>query len=622
MENKQHALVVILLLLGLSTGFSFAEPVKLYQIDFAPQTDIYRLAGLNQWPVYHISGNTALLGREIKFFEEASIIKSTLIYQGSSENLRWVFWGRKSMVPCLPVKTVYSANGVLLTEASVLSAAGIKSGGDYIIKGFDPQPIVISAANIVINSELARDTMVATLCHLVDTAQVRARIESLQSFGTRYFDAANHDSVSGWIRNQFLSMGITDVKPDTFDIGYGPQHNIIATIPGLLDTSVVYIVGGHYDSYSRYPYILAPGADDNASGTVAAMEMARIISQAGNRPNFTVRFIAFDVEEWGLYGSEHYTQKAVVSGMNIGCMLNYDMIGYRGNDSVFVSKLYPGSEDYAYLLGQMAEWYGRTADTNLMAAYNSDYLQGSDSWEFYIRGFPVTYSEEYNFSTVYHQINDSTTYMNMRYCTSIVKAGVGLLATMANYPQKVIGLAVTDMGKGSQLFIHWQPNRAPNIINYKIGWGKTSGTYDNFITVSDTAYIINGLMEDSLYYIGVVVIDDQDRESPFIAENKGTPSNNRERISDIKLYQNIPNPFDKQTTISYQLPKAGWVRLDIYNIAGQLVKTLANLVQPAGSYAVKWDGRDNKNRQVSAGVYIYHLTAGDKTQSRKMVVIK
>ncbi|MDO9390772.1 MAG: M20/M25/M40 family metallo-hydrolase, partial [bacterium] len=84
----------------------------------------------------------------------------------------------------------------------------------------------------------------------------------------------------------------------------------------------------------------------------------------------------------------------------------------------------------------------------------------------------------------------------------------------------------------------------------------------------------------------------------------GKPEN-LEMITSVRLFQNSPNPFSSQTNISYQLPKAGMVSLNIYNIAGQLVKTLVNGNQAAGNYVIKWDRLDSKNSQVSAGVYIY-----------------
>jgi len=517
----RNLFISALVLLAVGAGTVLAVPVELYLVKFAPGTDVYRLAGSQNWPLYHISGQQALIGKQLSGVDNKAVLGSSLIYRGQSENLRWVHLKRNSQLPGM--KAIYSSKDMMLTESAMVTAAGVKNGRDYMVKPFNPQPMVIAPAAVINTSSLVRDTTVATLAHLVDTAQVRTRIEAMQSFGTRFLDAANHDSVVGWTRNQFLDMGIADVRTDTFDIGYGmQQHNIIATIPGLVDTTVVYIVGGHFDSYSGNPE-LAPGADDNASGTVAALEMARVLAQPGNRPNCTVRFIAFDAEEYGLYGSEYYAQQALTEGMNIGCMLNYDMIGYKGNDSSFVSKLNPGSEGYAYMLGQMAGWYGRTADTNLVPVYNSVYLNGSDSWEFSIRGFPVTYSEELVFSTVYHQTNDSTTYMSMRYVTSIIKAGMGLLGTLANYPQKVNGLTITDVGNGSQLYVQWQPNQASNVTSYKVYWGRSTGSYSDSMQVTGTADTIGGLVADSLYFIGLTAVDSDGKEGPVIAEVSGTP---------------------------------------------------------------------------------------------------
>lgn len=90
----------------------------------------------------------------------------------------------------------------------------------------------------------------------------------------------------------------------------------------------------------------------------------------------------------------------------------------------------------------------------------------------------------------------------------------------------------------------------------------------------------------------------------------------------LALFQNNPNPFGSATTISYQLPSETRVGLKVYNVAGQLVRTLVNSKQPAGSYAVKWDGRDDGQRKLAAGVYLYRLEAGESRFTRKLVLIK
>ena len=88
------------------------------------------------------------------------------------------------------------------------------------------------------------------------------------------------------------------------------------------------------------------------------------------------------------------------------------------------------------------------------------------------------------------------------------------------------------------------------------------------------------------------------------------------------LRQNYPNPFNPGTSFSYDVPAVVGVRLAIYNMLGQAVRTLVDEIQPAGSYSVTWDGRDAAGRLVGAGVYLYQLSAGEYTEARKMLMLK
>ena len=88
------------------------------------------------------------------------------------------------------------------------------------------------------------------------------------------------------------------------------------------------------------------------------------------------------------------------------------------------------------------------------------------------------------------------------------------------------------------------------------------------------------------------------------------------------LDQNYPNPFNPTTTIRYQLPEAGDVKINIYNILGQQVRTLVNTRQNAGSYSMVWDGRDRAGQSVASGMYIYRMESGNFVQQRKMMLIK
>lgn len=84
-----------------------------------------------------------------------------------------------------------------------------------------------------------------------------------------------------------------------------------------------------------------------------------------------------------------------------------------------------------------------------------------------------------------------------------------------------------------------------------------------------------------------------------------------------RLYQNIPNPFNAITIISYQLPKMGIVQLEVYDLQGQLVETLINEQKAPGSYSVTWNADD-----VSSGLYFYKLSTGNQTIIKKMLLMK
>jgi len=98
------------------------------------------------------------------------------------------------------------------------------------------------------------------------------------------------------------------------------------------------------------------------------------------------------------------------------------------------------------------------------------------------------------------------------------------------------------------------------------------------------------------------------------------------RPNSFSLDQNYPNPFNPTTVIRYKLSAVDGLRsgvtLKVYNIVGQLVKTLADESQAAGSYSVVWDGRSAKGEEVSSGVYIYRLRVGDKVLSKRMVLLR
>lgn len=94
-------------------------------------------------------------------------------------------------------------------------------------------------------------------------------------------------------------------------------------------------------------------------------------------------------------------------------------------------------------------------------------------------------------------------------------------------------------------------------------------------------------------------------------------------VAAAMLRGNAPNPFNPSTRIRYELPMDGApVRLTIHDLGGRLVRTLVDEVQDAGGHVVPWDGRGDGGQPVSGGVYVYRLSAGASSESRKMVLLK
>jgi hypothetical protein len=101
-------------------------------------------------------------------------------------------------------------------------------------------------------------------------------------------------------------------------------------------------------------------------------------------------------------------------------------------------------------------------------------------------------------------------------------------------------------------------------------------------------------------------------------QSTGTPS-----AEVTRLEQNYPNPFNPSTTIAFSLKERARVKIDVYNVAGQLVKTLVDETRDAGAYTnVNWNGTDSANQPVSSGVYFYKLVTNNFSQTKKMVLLK
>jgi hypothetical protein len=171
---------------------------------------------------------------------------------------------------------------------------------------------------------------------------------ALVSFGTRHTLSSQDDPTRGigaardWIKSEFdkfaaTSGGRMTTELDSFVQPATPPRipqpttitNVVATLRGTDATAAdrVYVVSGHYDSRTDVLDATgdAPGANDDASGTSAVIELARVMAK--HPPEATVVFVAFAGEEQGLFGSNHFAQMAKDKGWNVQGNLNMDIIG-------------------------------------------------------------------------------------------------------------------------------------------------------------------------------------------------------------------------------------------------------------------------------------------------------
>ena len=104
-----------------------------------------------------------------------------------------------------------------------------------------------------------------------------------------------------------------------------------------------------------------------------------------------------------------------------------------------------------------------------------------------------------------------------------------------------------------------------------------------------------------------------------VVSSVSTPSGQEVIPQGYILHQNYPNPFNPRTRISYALLHSSQIELEIYNLRGDVVKTLYNGNQTMGHHFVEWDGTNNLGEKVATGIYFYKLTANNFVETKKMI---
>jgi hypothetical protein len=312
---------------------------------------------------------------------------------------------------------------LLASLALLLLLAGIASAAPTQ----PPQTIAFDSTVAAIISEVTTPTLAYELAGLTGERPVTVA-GSLYTFTTRCSYVTEAISMTTrYAYEQFAGYGL-DVAYHDYVWDERPLRNVVAEKPGLVDPEEIYLITAHVDDLPAGP--LAPGADDNGSGSVAVLMAARLLAPYDLA--HTVRFVLFTGEEQGLRGSAAYAVDCAARGENIQGVVNLDMIAFN-SDGEPVIDLYghtavDGSLELTRLFSDVVGVYG----LNLIPERFSDRwpIQASDQWSFLEQGYPAFLAiEDMDDSTPeYHQVTDRLATLDLDYYTDFTRAAIATVA--------------------------------------------------------------------------------------------------------------------------------------------------------------------------------------------------
>ncbi|MDX9750091.1 MAG: M28 family peptidase, partial [Flavobacteriales bacterium] len=213
--------------------------------------------------------------------------------------------------------------------------AGIMPGtGRTISWNVDEVPNIMEAIVMVVADD-GHAPDIQAMVDQVDADRLAQRLEDLAVPRHHLAHPAALAATRDTLVNAFTAAGL-EVALQDVTYGGGTVPNVIGRRPGLVDDQHTWVVDAHYDGVAN-----SPGADDNASGVAATLEIAHIL--APYRFKHSIRYIGFAFEEQGLVGSGHYVQSGIPAWETVGGVLNLEMIGYY-SDTPYSQELPAGFE--------------------------------------------------------------------------------------------------------------------------------------------------------------------------------------------------------------------------------------------------------------------------------------
>ncbi len=254
------------------------------------------------------------------------------------------------------------------------------------------------------------------------------------SVSTRYYSTTAKNLVGDYLFGILEDYGYT-VEFESFYFNGQPCRNVVATKTGVTTPDEYVVLGAHYDSTSPQASTLAPGAEDNGSGSCLVMEIARMA--AGYDFDRSVQFVLFDCEEQGLNGSEHFVDEAIAAGRVIVSAITADMVTYY---SSHYGVLIEGETEWEALMSVMED---AVADYTTLSSRKDYYSWGSDHVPFQQAGIPAFLAIDWDWGSYPHYHQTSDTWANVAATAHIgYEISQACAATLA----EVAGLrpAVTD----------------------------------------------------------------------------------------------------------------------------------------------------------------------------------
>jgi len=369
------------------------------------------------------------------------------------------------------------------------------------------------------SSPLLPDTLIQRLVNKVSPDSIQRQIQRLQDFRTRNSPTESCRAAERYVFDYFTALGLDSVSLDSYPGSGGTWRNVVGTIRGTLNPDAVLIICGHMDATSENANVLAPGAEDNASGTVMAIEAARVL--ADENLDFTVKFIAFTGEEQGLYGSSYYARLMRSRNVNLVGVLNFDMIAWPGGDWGTQITTDSASEPLARVEDEMAATY-----TNLAHRVNVRGPLGSDQLPFQQQGFPATAAIEYGHIgyPYYHNTGDTLGNLSMPLAAEVAKMGIATLVALTAIPAPTAGFSLVDAGTGGTLLAQWSANPDRDLAGYRLLWGTAPRTYSDSLTLGRvTSCPIAGLENGTRYCAALRAFDSLGHVGNVSAEDSAVP---------------------------------------------------------------------------------------------------